>query len=122
MLNKSSFLYVLWIDIGRIVILVLASGHIALEVGDLCVTSFYPGLLHYSHRQWLMNSVCFGLIKLPFMSSRTSGFFPYACHSQPVVAETMGSFSNYYKGIPSFSHYTILATFATTELRGEPWK
>ena len=39
-LNKNSFPYVLWIDIGRIVILALASWHMAFEVGDLCVTSF----------------------------------------------------------------------------------
>ena len=55
-LNKSSFRYVLWIDIGRIVILALASWHIALEVGDFCVISFYCGL-HYSAEsdlQWPM--------------------------------------------------------------------
>ena len=46
-LNKSSFPYVWWIDIGRFVILALASWHIASEVSDLCVVSFYFGL-HYS--------------------------------------------------------------------------
>ena len=45
-LNKSSFPYVWWIDIGRFVILALASWHIASEVSDLCVISFYFGL-HY---------------------------------------------------------------------------
>ena len=54
-LNKSSFPYVWWIDIGRFVILALASWHIASEVSDLCVISFYFGL-HYSAEsilQWV---------------------------------------------------------------------
>ena len=42
-LDKSSFPYVLWIAIGRIVILALASWHIALEVGDIFVISFDCG-------------------------------------------------------------------------------
>ena len=55
-LNKSSFPYVKWIDVGRIVILGLASWHIALEVGDFYVISFDCGL-HYSAKfqfQWAM--------------------------------------------------------------------
>ena len=44
MLNKSSFPYVWWIDIGRFVILALALAHIAFEVSDLCVIPFYCGL------------------------------------------------------------------------------
>ena len=47
MLNKSSFPYVLWIDIGSFVTLALALAHIVLEVSDLCVISFHCGL-HYS--------------------------------------------------------------------------
>ena len=47
MLNKSSFLYVLWIDIGSFVTLALALVHIVFEVSDLRVISFHCGL-HYS--------------------------------------------------------------------------
>ena len=57
-LNKSSFPYVFWIDIGRIVIVALAAWHIALEVGDLCVISFYCGLFHYSAESHLQRIDC----------------------------------------------------------------
>ena len=75
MLNKSSFPHMLWIDIGRFVILALASWHIALEVSDLCVIFFLLLFVLFCGISPSMNWFCFGFIKLLLMSSTTSGYF-----------------------------------------------